>query len=453
MKTTANEMALLEETLLTIKTSPTKAGKQLAMIITKNEPIVSHTMEFLFNKFKITGISTKKMSKQLEPYTGNLLSFQELLDYVVANPTGTDQTVQMVQTFISHYPEQQAIIEEIITKTLSLGVSAASVNKAYGAGFVPEFSVQLAYAHQKKMHLYCEETLYAITQKLDGYRAIVMVNVTPNGLEQTIYTRSGKEVVGANEMHEGITDFLAHNAALFAMYPDGVVFDGELLATNEDQLDSGKLYQKTSKTLQQKGEKKGLNFHIFDMIDINEFLYDWASDETKTQRTYQERRQQMDTLEEVSSVFVVPVLAWVKGTSEIADWMEHSSDYGWEGLMLNVADAYYVKKRTAGLLKVKEMNTADLEIIGFNQAINGENKGLLQSLVLRLDDMNTVNVGIGLSADLIRDIWYNQDKYLGLMVEVQYFEQTTNQNGGKSLRFPVFKGFRYDKTPEETSLN
>ena len=38
------------------------------------------------------------------------------------------------------------------------------------------------------------------------------------------------------------------------------------------------------------------------------------------------------------------------------------------------------------------------------------------------------------------------------MVEIQYFELSENQNGGKSLRFPVFKDFRFDKTPDDANI-
>jgi DNA ligase-1 len=34
---------------------------------------------------------------------------------------------------------------------------------------------------------------------------------------------------------------------------------------------------------------------------------------------------------------------------------------------------------------------------------------------------------------------------IGKIVEVQYFEETSNADGGLSLRFPVFKDFRPDK--------
>ena len=55
---------------------------------------------------------------------------------------------------------------------------------------------------------------------------------------------------------------------------------------------------------------------------------------------------------------------------------------------------------------------------------------------------NTVKVGSGFSKELREEIWKNPDSYIGKIIEVQYFEETENQNGGKGLRFPVFNDFR-----------
>ena len=120
--------------------------------------------------------------------------------------------------------------------------------------------------------------------------------------------------------------------------------------------------------------------------------------------------------------------------------------------MLNAANGFYQTKRTKDLLKVKQMHTADLQIVGFMQSIDGQYAGSLQSLVMRIDDENTVLVGSGLSVELRDHIWNNQDQYLGVMAEIQYFEETINKKGVRSLRFPVFKTFRHDKTVDDTNI-
>ena len=45
---------------------------------------------------------------------------------------------------------------------------------------------------------------------------------------------------------------------------------------------------------------------------------------------------------------------------------------------------------------------------------------------------------------------WNND-IIGKIAEIQYFEETKDQNGHLSLRFPVFRGLRTDK--DEISYN
>jgi DNA ligase-1 len=115
-----------------------------------------------------------------------------------------------------------------------------------------------------------------------------------------------------------------------------------------------------------------------------------------------------------------------------------------EGVMINICDAPYEFKRTTNLLKVKKMNTLDLEIIGFEEG-EGRLAGTLGAILVRYKDGNIVKVGSGFTDWLRSEIWSNQSKYLNTVSEIQFFEETTNADGGISLRFPVFKDFRPDK--------
>ena len=51
-----------------------------------------------------------------------------------------------------------------------------------------------------------------------------------------------------------------------------------------------------------------------------------------------------------------------------------------------------------------------------------------------------IGTGIGLTADLRKEIWDNREKYLGSLVTFSY--QGVGPNG--KPRFPSFKGFRKD---------
>ena len=111
--------------------------------------------------------------------------------------------------------------------------------------------------------------------------------------------------------------------------------------------------------------------------------------------------------------------------------------------MVNL-DTPYVCKRTDTILKVKVMKTCDLKVTGFEEGI-GKYTGKLGALIV---DYKGFNCGVGSGfSDYDREyIWDNRDEYLGRIIEVQFFEESKNQDGGLSLRFPVFKGLRLDKT-------
>jgi DNA ligase-1 len=141
---------------------------------------------------------------------------------------------------------------------------------------------------------------------------------------------------------------------------------------------------------------------------------------------------------------MLPTLYVGCDTSKITEILEEQVAKGEEGIMINDYHAPYEFKRTNSLLKVKKMQTLDLEIIDFEEG-EGRLAGTLGAILVRYKNGNVVKVGSGFSDELRASIWANRLLYLGVICEVQYFEETTNADGGESLRFPIFKDFRHDK--------
>ena len=52
---------------------------------------------------------------------------------------------------------------------------------------------------------------------------------------------------------------------------------------------------------------------------------------------------------------------------------------------------------------------------------------------------HTVRVGSGFSIEQRQEFHKSPKKILGKQITVQYFEETENEKGGISLRFPTFK--------------
>ena len=125
------------------------------------------------------------------------------------------------------------------------------------------------------------------------------------------------------------------------------------------------------------------------------------------------------------------------------DWIVTTLDkyvsQGSEGLMINL-NVPYQFTRTIDLLKVKKMHTFDLEIIGMREG-SGEFANSCGALIVDYKGY-PVGVGSGISKEERFMFWNNKEQYIGRIIEVQAFEESVDQNGNLSLRFPVYKRLR-----------
>ena len=402
----------------------------------KDDPHVRFYLHFAFNPFITTGISTKKLYKTVG---GNniqhLNSIPELLTYLQQNNTGTDQIVSVCQEILSNcacYDREAAeLLEKLICKDLSIGVEAKTINSAM-PGLIPTFNVMLAEKYFDKPER-ADGKEFAITTKIDGGRIIA---VKENG-SVSFFTRAGQR-------YEGLVDLEAEMAEII---PDNYVLDGEITLLNYKDYDSKTAYKLAMKITRADGEKHGVKMLVFDGMPITEWKYQ------KSNLSWSDRRHMLECMTgfyngSLTYFELLPILYRGTDTSKILELLESEIARNQEGVMINICDAPYEFKRTWNLMKVKKMNTLDLQIVGFEEG-SGRLSGTLGAILVRYKQGNVVKVGSGFSDILRTQIWANQNKYLYSICEIQYFEETTNADGGISLRFPVFKDFRPDKlTPD-----
>ena len=414
-----------------INSSNSRIFKQGVLEKYKNDPDICRYLKIAFDPYTVFGISTKKLHKVVgrNEITG-INSVFGLLEYLKVNNTGSDRVISLCQEFISNVSvsdERAAdLLEELICKDLSIGVDSKTINSVI-PGLIPTFSVQLAEKYFDKPER-VEGKTFALTKKIDGGRIIA---IRENG-EVSFYTRAGQK-------YEGLVDLAAE---LFTTFPDGIVLDGEItLLANPLGLSSKDQYKQTMKITRKDGEKHGVKMLVFDILTVEEF-------KTQTcEHTYDERRNLLEGLFGTTKrtyFELLPVLYRGKDTTEITKYLEELTSAGEEGVMINICDALYEFKRTTNLLKVKKMNTLDLEIVGVEEG-EGRLAGTLGAIHVRYRDGNIVKVGSGFSDWHRNEIWQNQIYYIGKIVEIQYFEETKNDKGGVSLRFPIFKDIRLDK--------
>jgi DNA ligase-1 len=351
-------------------------------------------------------------------------NFFDLLDALKSRKITGHDAIAAVNSFIEHNDEYEELIHCIIDKDLKTRAGDKIINKAI-PDHIPEFSVALADKYEPKLVDWKDG--WYVSRKIDGARCIAIVD---NNGDTTFYSRTGKEFDTLDIVRGGIK----------ALGVSDVVFDGELCLVDDDGNED---FQGVMKQLKKKDHTiPNPSFKIFDMITHDEF---YSKKGTKN-RPYSIR---LANLTEIMSNNECPCLTLLEqelihNDGHFQEWVKEAADYGWEGVMLR-ADEPYKGKRSKELLKVKKFFDDEYEVIDTEMGDfryvkdSAEWEETMLSCVMIQHKKNIVRVGSGFTIEQRQEFYQNPSKILGKIITVQYFEETKNQDGGISLRFPTFK--------------
>lgn len=406
------------------------------------------------NPFSVFHVREKSLSSDVEPFGTPYTNAASLLHDLMQMPAITNQKIAEIKATLNTIQDESVRLFAVryLTKTEKIGATAETVNKAVGENIIPLFGCMLAnkYFDHPKAVL---GKIVAVTEKLDGVRALAIVTKLQHGIDIAIYSRQGKRICGLVDVEQSIKDAITPWFEKNLLTYD-VVLDGELLVTDRSGIPSKEQYKRTTKiiTADHLLQKTGITYNVFDILPKRDF------ESGESRAAYAKRRALMETLLNGSnspSMRIVPVKATLScadaktAYKTILSLVTKARENGEEGVMLNLCDASYVCKRTNNLLKVKVFQDCDLQIIGFQQGA-GKYAGTLGALLVDYKG-NPVGVGSGMSDEQRREFWKHQEQYLGRVVTVQYFEETNDADGKKSIRFPVFKELREEG--KEVSYN
>ena len=398
--------------------------KKAIIAANKDNELFKKCLVFLLDGNINTGISNKKINKKVEPsselapyYLCMNSTFEEVMDYLIKNNTGTDADIYEIQCFLDGHEEDREFYEQMITKSFRLGADAKVVNKCI-PNLIPTWEVMLGTSIE-----HCklpENTWFSLSQKLNVNRC-----TSYNG---EFYTRQNKNYIGLYHIKADIEKI--PNAKDF-------VFDGELVYKNDEGLSDSAAFQRGTGIANNKSEnKEKLKLVIFDVLPKEDF------DNKISKDTYKTRKQHLLNLKQYETENIEIVKMFYEGTdqSEIWKWLDYCEQNDIEGCMLNL-DAPYECKRTKNLMKIKKFYDFDLQIIGYEEG-TGRNKGKLGAFVVDYKG-NKVNVGSGFSDQERKDFWQNRDELIGRVITVKYKEISKDKKTGlESLQFPIYCGMR-----------
>lgn len=394
----------------------TSSSTDKVQIIKDASPFVHKALEYTYNPFKQFYVTSKTCIKNSHLKERHSLDLFEVLDKLMNREVTGHDAIKLVNGL------EDESIYKIIDKNLDIRAGDKVINKAI-PGLIPTFSVALAKEYDGKCD-WQNDNWYA-SRKLDGVRCLAVVNYEG---ECTLYSRMGKELTTLNKVKEAIEATGIINT----------VFDGEICLIDENGNED---FQGVMKQLRRKDHQiENPAYMIFDMIHKPNFENQEGgpilSERLRALRGFLTGRFIKGDVLRYTDQFIIT------DGRHFDKWGQIATDNKWEGFMLR-KDATYEGKRTKNLLKVKKFYDAEYKVIDFDIddheiVVNGRSETVqMLSQVWIEHKGHKVKVGSGWTQD--QRLQYMDGSIVGKIITVQYFEETKNDKGGISLRFPTVK--------------
>ena len=346
----------------------------------------------------------------------------DLLDYLRNRKITGHDAIGAVNSFCSKHLNYKDLIYCVIDKDLKTRTGQKLINKAFN-GLIPEFEVALAEKFSPEFVDFEKENWYA-SQKMDGCRCLVFVD--GHGKANS-YSREGKFFTTLKVLEKYIEDLNLKN----------VVFDGEICFIEKNGKEN---FKEIMKVIRKKDYSiPNPVYKIFDFLNSEDFV------SKKSKNNLSERLFSLNKIipKNSNTLHILPQIL-LKSKEELQKFYGEALKDGWEGLIIR-NDTIYKGKRSKDLLKYKEFQddeyiVENLEFGPFRYVQdNKEVEEVMLTCVMISHKKNEVRVGSGFTIEQRKDFYKNPNKILGKTILVQYFEETTNQDGNISLRFPTFK--------------
>jgi DNA ligase-1 len=406
------------------KTSSLNAKKAIINAYGKNLFIKS-ALVYTFDPYKKYYVTSKTCKKREDLCDMNLIHddiFHLLNDLNDRVYTGHN-AIAMVNGFMCQHPEYEDLIFSIIDRNLEIRASESVINKII-PNLIPTFDVALANKFEAKRVDYND--VWLASRKLDGVRCVAIVDIKGN---VKCYSRAGNEFETLQVVKSAISKLGVR----------GVVFDGEICMMDEDGNED---FQGIMKQIKRKDHTiENPKYVMFDYLTKTEF------DSKESTTTLVERMSRFAKLDKkIENEESLSVLEQFVVTDEkhLMELIDVADGHGHEGVMMR-KNVGYEGKRSHNLLKCKKFHDNEyivLDVDFKDHRVIREGKEVVMPMMAQAYIEHKgykVAVGSGWSQDQRIKYQANPKEIIGKTITVQYFEETKNQDGELSLRFPTMK--------------
>ena len=427
MKNEINYLERIQEFVDRLKSTNATNDKIGIIKEYKEDNIINKVLKYTYSPFKQYHVTSKNCKKNSDLTQYGYTNLFDLLRDLNNRLLTGHEAISYVNGYVESNSDYRDLIYCILDKNLKTRTGADLINKAIPK-CVPTFKVALAnsYDQQKGKVNFDTQTWFA-SHKLDGVRCLAIVD--ENGI-CNFFSRQGKTFNTLDVLKNEIESLNLCN----------MVFDGEVCVVDDNGVED---FQGIMKEIKRKDHTiQSPKYKIFDYLLLDEF-----DNQTSTRKL----SQRLSCFNAIYNTFTkqlncINLLEQWKVESEehFQELSELATKNNWEGLILR-KDSEYKGKRSNDLLKVKKFFDKEYVVKSVETAIhriivNGKEveEEMLGSVVVEHKGCD-VGVGSGFDQEERRKYFKNPDLIIGKTITVQYFEETTNQDGCHSLRFPVVK--------------
>ena len=386
-------------------------------------------VEYTYDPFRVYHVTSKTCRANpnlCDPNQCHDTIFDLLDDLHNRVYTGHD-AIAMVNSYIAGHMAHEDLILSVIDRNLEVRASDGVFN-AIVPGWIPTFKPALANVYQPKLVDLSNRDADAIwyaSRKLDGVRCLAVVDATGR---VELRSRQGQVF---DTLDKVVKDIEALNLV-------NIVLDGEICICND--LDNED-FQAIMKEIRRKDHTiQNPKFKIFDCISKKTF------DDKVGDESLEKRLRVASSIVDSSDGDTLQYVEHfpLRSDSHFETWQDMAKDNQWEGFMIR-KNVGYEGKRSNNLLKVKTFHDAEYEVTGCDfrehRVIRDGKEVKMDMLAQVFIEHKGFKVAVGSGFSQQERIRYQKSPkdIIGKLITVAYFEETQNQDGDWSLRFPTVK--------------